>query len=108
MTSTSVVRHRVAPLVTAASALTVSVYTDARLLGYGVPTLLAMACAVSIGLGIANLVKWAFSLADLNVYRCPAVGCTFTAHLTRASAAERRRWQEIAAAHPDHESTYRR
>ncbi|MGJ5898486.1 hypothetical protein ACSCBZ_42055 [Streptomyces niveiscabiei] len=33
-------------------------------------------------------------------HRCTA--CSFTVRLTRATPGESRRWQEIAAAHPDH------
>ncbi|MFI9028834.1 hypothetical protein [Streptomyces sp. NPDC053560] len=35
-------------------------------------------------------------------HRCKAASCDFTVQISRVDAADNRRWQEIAAAHPHH------
>ncbi|MGW2186600.1 hypothetical protein [Streptomyces sp. NPDC001719] len=78
-----------------------------RLRSYGVPLSLAAACALAVFANIAAAVNNLIETASRTTHRCAVPGCTFYVRLTDATAAESRRWQEAAAAHPAHARTRR-
>ncbi|MFE3180180.1 hypothetical protein ACFXKR_04650 [Streptomyces violascens] len=108
MTSTRTVRRRLLTVLSTAIGMAAGVLVGYDLLGYGVPAVTAIACAVAVGLGLDNFLTQLKNRLDTAVYRCPAAGCTYKVRVTHADAAERRRWQETAAAHPRHELLYPR
>ncbi|WP_428953316.1 hypothetical protein [Streptomyces sp. cg35] len=65
--------------------------------GLIVPCVLA---AASSSLWLLSKVAEAF---ESTVHRCTAPGCTFRVRVQNVDAAENRRWQEVAAAHPTHD-----
>ncbi|MCX4557469.1 hypothetical protein OHA02_14790 [Streptomyces phaeochromogenes] len=97
-------RRRIVSLLTVACALAVGASIGVRLAAYGVPFALLTACV----LGIASSSLWLFSRIEAaltsTTHRCTAPSCTFQVRMRHVSAAESRRWQEIAAAHPTHDS----
>ncbi|MFD9631685.1 hypothetical protein [Streptomyces violascens] len=103
MTSTRTVRRRLLTVLSTAIGMAAGVLVGYDLLGYGVPVVTAIGCAAAVGLGIDNLLTDLMARLDTAVYRCHAAGCTYMVRVAHADAAERRRWQETAAAHPRHE-----
>lgn len=106
MTSSRLVRRHLLTVLSTAVGMAAGVFIGYDLLRHHVPTLTAIACAAAVGLGIDNLLTQLTDRLDTAVYRCPAVGCTYKVRVAHADAAERRRWQETAAAHPHHELIY--
>ena len=91
----------------AALALVVSVgfgvVIGLRLAGYGVPVLLALSCGLLAAAGVHSLLH---SIADglsTTTHRCTVPSCGWRVRVRHVDAAENRRWQEAAAAHPAHE-----
>ncbi|MEU2873784.1 hypothetical protein ABZ769_32050 [Streptomyces olivoreticuli] len=78
-----------------------------RLRPYGVPVSLAVACALAVFANISAAVSHLIETASATTHRCRVPGCSFRVRLTAADAAESRRWQEAAAAHPAHARTRR-
>ncbi|MDX2559337.1 hypothetical protein PV371_06705 [Streptomyces sp. TX20-6-3] len=74
-----------------------------RLDAYMVPLWLSAPCGYAITSGLITLAARVISSLDSAVYACTVPGCTFSARLRWAGPAERRRWQEAAAAHPAHD-----
>ncbi|GAB2891666.1 hypothetical protein [Streptomyces mayteni] len=67
---------------------------------YDVPFVLAFCIAVVMGLDTLNSVFNIATRARTITHRCTEPDCTFRVSVTAVDAAESRRWQEIAAAHP--------
>ena len=100
--ATSTKRRRLLVVVAVSLGLTVSTVTVRTLHGYNVP--LAQVLLIAAVMGI-TLVSGALHIADaatMTTHRCTARGCDFRVRLSGADAAEDRRWQEIAVAHPHH------
>ncbi|MCX4984545.1 hypothetical protein [Streptomyces sp. NBC_00572] len=73
-----------------------------RLDSYAVPLWLSASCGYAIASGLITLASLAAHSLSESTYGCTMPGCTFSARLRWAGPAEHRRWQEAAAAHPDH------
>ncbi|MFC8239498.1 hypothetical protein [Streptomyces chartreusis] len=71
-----------------------------RLASYGVPAVLLLACCLSCTAAFSSLLFRIIAAAATTTHRCTRPGCDFQVRLTHGSAAESRRWQEIAATHP--------
>ncbi|MET7700411.1 hypothetical protein [Streptomyces sp. NPDC005485] len=97
-------RRRIVSLLIVAAALAVGASIGVRLASYGVPWLLLTACALSA----VSSALWLFGRIEqaltTTTHRCTAPRCTFQARVQHVDAAENRRWQEIAAAHPRHDA----
>ncbi|MDX3400827.1 hypothetical protein [Streptomyces sp. ME01-18h] len=93
-------RHRA--LITGAVAVStaLAVVIGVRLAGYGVPVTLLLACCLSCVATFSSLLFRLVGAWSTTTHRCTRPGCDFRVSLTRADAAENRRWQEIAARHP--------
>jgi hypothetical protein len=77
-----------------------AVLIGVRLSGYGVPVTLLLACCLSCVATFSSLLFRLVGAWSTTTHRCTRPGCDFRVSLTRADAAENRRWQEIAARHP--------
>ncbi|MBT2382094.1 hypothetical protein [Streptomyces sp. ISL-11] len=97
------VRLPAAALVGAAVALT----AGSRLRGYDVPVALTTACALALFANVACSINHLVEVAFATTHRCRVPGCSFRVRLPDADAAESRRWQEAAAAHPHHVPVHR-
>ncbi|MEU1408520.1 hypothetical protein ABZ471_40595 [Streptomyces sp. NPDC005728] len=100
MNRTSLARHRLTQLAAAAVSTALAAGIGVRLASYGVPLTLLMGCSLSC---LATFTALLFRVVDAlstTLHRCTQPGCDFQVRLTRADAAECRRWQEIAASHP--------
>lgn len=90
-------------LVTELLSVPLGVYLAWQVHRYGSPWLLT----VCVGwLAFSSYAAGCIFLADAwqtTTHRCPDPDCDFTVRLTGADAAESRRWQETAAAHPHHQ-----
>ncbi|MGW2013412.1 hypothetical protein [Streptomyces sp. NPDC001927] len=73
-----------------------------RLDSYDVPFALTVACGFGAASTVCALLMRLVERLGTAVYACGVEGCEFRARLTAASAADHRRWQEVAAAHPAH------
>ncbi|MBF6045957.1 hypothetical protein GO001_12075 [Streptomyces sp. NRRL B-1677] len=73
-----------------------------RLRPYGMPWDLTAVCILPAAGTIASTVLHLAEVFSATTHRCTAPGCRFRIRTTGVDAAERRRWQEAAAAHPDH------
>ncbi|MET9293825.1 hypothetical protein [Streptomyces sp. NPDC003077] len=95
-------RHRVTvPLALGAGAwAAMTLWT--RLDDYRVPGSLLFTCtALAATAAISAVLSLAEALGT-TTHRCSEPGCRFEVRLRRTDTAEARRWQETAAAHPDH------
>ena len=95
-------RRRVASVLLIAAALAMGAAIGVRLAAYGVPDALLAACALSAASSSLWLLTRIEQAQTTTTHRCTAPRCTFQARVRHADAAESRRWQEIAAAHPRH------
>ena len=102
MNRTSTTRHRI--LVTGAVAVSalLAASIGVRLAGYGVPFALLLACGLSCMATFSRLFFHVIDAWSTTTHRCTRRGCDFRVRLTHTDAAESRRWQEVAGAHPDH------
>ncbi|MFF2470558.1 hypothetical protein [Streptomyces sp. NPDC058066] len=83
-------------------ALSVATLIGGHLHSYGVPIALITPCVLAVlssALWLLSQVEAAYFSA---LHRCTVKGCTFQVRVQHVDAAENRRWQEIAAAHPAH------
>ncbi|MBA6433859.1 hypothetical protein [Streptomyces sp. GMR22] len=78
-------------------------YIGYQLDSYGVPLVMTVASSLAMFLAFRDAIHQFTGVARAVTHRCPDRGCDFMVRLTGASAAESRRWQEIAAAHPRHQ-----
>ncbi|MFV8130059.1 hypothetical protein [Streptomyces syringium] len=78
-----------------------------RLRVYHVPGDLTAACALAVFANVTVAVRFLIEGACAVTHRCPVPGCSFRVRLTNPDAAESRRWQEAASAHPTHAHTRR-
>ncbi|MFF9035030.1 hypothetical protein ACF090_06105 [Streptomyces sp. NPDC014892] len=94
------IRHRI--LITGAVAVSgaSSAAIGVRLSGYGVSSLLLVACCTACLATYSSLLFRLIEAWLTTTHRCTRPGCDFRVSLTRADAAANRRWQEIAAHHP--------
>ncbi|MFD3578027.1 hypothetical protein [Streptomyces sp. NPDC058644] len=99
---TTSVRRRVVSLLIIGMALAVALSIGVRLASYGVPPALITPCVLAILSSALWLLIRVEEAIGATVHRCTAHGCTFQVRLQNADAAEERRWQEIATAHPAH------
>ncbi|MFD3512566.1 hypothetical protein [Streptomyces sp. NPDC058657] len=97
----------VLPLVTGVVALSCGAITVSRLLTYRVPLGAALLCGVAVTVMFA-VIGFVYDFLSRPVFRCSVPDCSYLVRLSHADAAETRRWQESAAAHPDHELSVRR
>jgi hypothetical protein len=93
-------RHRI--LTTGAVAISgaLAAAIGMRLSAHGVPTALLFACTASCLATFSSLLFRLIEAWSTTTHRCAQSGCDFRVTLTRATAADNRRWQEIAAHHP--------
>ncbi|MGW2366343.1 hypothetical protein ACWCZ5_12260 [Streptomyces sp. NPDC001667] len=70
--------------------------------GYGVQRSLMTVCSLAVFANITVTVDHLWKAASVTTHRCTARGCDFRVRLSDPTAAESRRWQEAAAAHPSH------
>ncbi|MEV4871615.1 hypothetical protein [Streptomyces syringium] len=73
-----------------------------RLRAYLVPADLTAACALAVFVNVTVAIRSLIEGACATTHRCLVPGCAFRVRLTNPDAAESRRWQEAAAAHPTH------
>ncbi|MGX8907363.1 hypothetical protein ACR820_19470 [Streptomyces netropsis] len=78
-----------------------------RLRAYHVPVDLTAACALAVFATVTVAIRSLIEAACATAHRCPVPGCRFRVRLTNPDAAESRRWQEAASAHPTHAHTRR-
>ncbi|MGA5130821.1 hypothetical protein ACPCTO_13530 [Streptomyces olivoreticuli] len=88
--------------VAAAVGAAVGVAIGLRLRPYGVPLSLTLVCALAIFANVTATVNHLAEAAASTTHRCTVPGCDFRVRLSDPTAAESRRWQEAAAAHPTH------
>ncbi|MFD4973175.1 hypothetical protein [Streptomyces sp. NPDC058424] len=69
---------------------------------YGVPLGLITPCVLSVLSSALWLLIRVEEALSRTRHRCTAQGCTFEVRVQSGSAADNRRWQEVAAAHPTH------
>ncbi|MBT2383006.1 hypothetical protein [Streptomyces sp. ISL-11] len=68
---------------------------------------LTTACALALFANVTCSINHLVEVAFATTHRCQVSGCSFRVRLSDADAAESRRWQEAAAAHPRHVPTSR-
>lgn len=73
-----------------------------RLNAYNVPFSLLLTCGLAMWSSLLWLCSRITEAAQTTTHRCTVPGCYFAARLRHTDAAENRRWQEVAAAHPTH------
>ena len=73
-----------------------------RLDDLGVPFWLACVSGCGVANAVVNELDRQIERLGTATYTCRTPGCDFRARLKAASAADNRRWQEAAAAHPHH------
>ncbi|MBT2383099.1 hypothetical protein [Streptomyces sp. ISL-11] len=78
-----------------------------RLRAYDVPMSINWACALALFANVTLSVNHLAEAASTTTHRCRVPGCSFRVRLWDVDAAESRRWQEAAAAHPGHALTQR-
>ncbi|MFJ8108799.1 hypothetical protein [Streptomyces sp. NPDC096132] len=93
-------RHRILTVGAVAVSGALAAAIGVRLSGYGVPLLLLFACTASCLATFSSLLFRLVEAWSTTTHRCTRPGCDFRVSLTRANAADNRRWQEIAARHP--------
>ncbi|MFJ9088722.1 hypothetical protein ACIRL3_40570 [Streptomyces sp. NPDC102384] len=95
-------RSRMVDVVSVVTALALATSTGMRLHSYAVPLGLLITCVLAVASSALWLLSKVAEAAESTVHRCTAEGCTFQVRVRHGSAADSRRWQEIAAAHPTH------
>lgn len=93
-------RIRMAIALCAGAGMAVAMW--ARLSPYGLPWSLALSCVVAVSGSISAATLHLAEALTMTTHRCTAPGCHFRVRVTGVDAAESRRWQEAATAHPDH------
>ncbi|MFF2061103.1 hypothetical protein ACFVWZ_04745 [Streptomyces sp. NPDC058200] len=88
--------------VSALASGTVASFIGVRLNSYGLPFSLTLACAMAVWASLLTALNSAADDWNTTTHRCSVSGCDFTVRLRYCDAAENRRWQEIATAHPTH------
>ncbi|MFF7348737.1 hypothetical protein ACFZA4_34415 [Streptomyces antimycoticus] len=89
-------RLPIAEIIAAAMAACIGYQLDT----YDVPLSMTLASSLAMFLAFRDTIHQLTGASRAVTHRCPNRGCDFMVRLTGASAAESRRWQEIAAAHP--------
>ncbi|TQE31433.1 hypothetical protein Sipo8835_22325 [Streptomyces ipomoeae] len=93
-------RHRILTTCAVAVSGALAAAIGVRLSGYGVPLSLLFACAASCLATFSSLLFRLIEAWSTTTHHCTRPGCDFRVSLTRATPADSRRWQEIAARHP--------
>ncbi|MFD8047667.1 hypothetical protein ACFV5E_30075 [Streptomyces chartreusis] len=93
-------RHRILTTGAVAISTALAIGIGVRLASYGVPVALLLACCLSCTAAFSSLLFRLVDAWSTTTHRCTRPGCDFQVRLTHGSAAENRRWQEIAATHP--------
>ncbi|MGW2228169.1 hypothetical protein [Streptomyces formicae] len=101
MIITQLRRQRGLWLLALAFSLALAIAVGVRLASYGVPLALITGCALCVSASVQSLLEHVADACS-TTHRCTAPGCTFAVTVRGVDAAENRRWQEIAATHPDH------
>ncbi|WP_425832264.1 hypothetical protein [Streptomyces fractus] len=96
------VRSRMVDVISVITALALAASIGMRLRSYAVPLDLLIPCVFAVASSVLWLLTKVAKAAASRVHRCTAKGCTFEVRVHDGSAADGRRWQEIAAAHPNH------
>ncbi|MEV6669938.1 hypothetical protein [Streptomyces sp. NPDC051162] len=68
----------------------------------GVQGSLMAVCSLAVFANVTATVDHLWIAATATTHRCTVRGCDFRVRLSDPTAAESRRWQEAAAAHPTH------
>ncbi|MFD7236882.1 hypothetical protein ACFWAT_16460 [Streptomyces syringium] len=82
-------------------------FVAVRLRAHHIPVDLTAACALAVFGNVTVAIRSLIEGACAVTHRCPVPGCAFRIRLTNPDAAESRRWQEAASAHPTHAHTRR-
>ncbi|MEV6994362.1 hypothetical protein AB0N87_35105 [Streptomyces sp. NPDC093228] len=98
----SLTRRRITGVFLIGGACLVAFLIGSQLHSYGVPLGLITLCVLSVLSSALWLLIRAEEAWSSTRHRCTAQGCTFEVRVQNGSAADNRRWQEIAAAHPTH------
>ena len=93
-------RHRILTVGAVAVSGALSIAIGVRLSAYGVPLLLLVACTTACLATYSSLLFRLIEAWSTTTHRCTRPGCDFRVSLTRATASDNLRWQEIAARHP--------
>ncbi|MER7412968.1 hypothetical protein [Streptomyces cacaoi] len=70
--------------------------------GYGLPADSVLAVGLMAWACFSRAADLLISARTQTVHRCPDSRCSFSVRLSGVDAAESRRWQEVAHAHPHH------
>ncbi|MFJ8507586.1 hypothetical protein [Streptomyces avermitilis] len=93
-------RHRALNAGAVAVSGALSVAIAVQLSAHGVSPALLFACTASCLATFSSLLFRLIGAWSTTTHRCTRPGCDFRVSLTRATAADSQRWQEIAAHHP--------
>lgn len=72
--------------------------------GYGLPADSIFAVGVMAWACFSRAAELLISARTQTTHSCPNSRCSFSVRLSGTDAAESRRWQEVALAHPHHRS----
>ncbi|MGW6360538.1 hypothetical protein ACWFR5_36575 [Streptomyces sp. NPDC055092] len=98
--STTRRRLTLTAMVTVSAALAAGIAL--RLAPYHLPLTLHFACVTAAFSTFLSLLLHGLEARETTTHRCTAPGCDFRVRMRHVDAAENRRWQEIASAHPAH------
>lgn len=94
--------RRIAGITVAVLSALVGVGTAIHLAGHGVAALPGLACVAALYASLTQLLTHAATFLFATTHRCPHPRCRYLIRLAAPTAIESRRWQEIAASHPEH------
>ncbi|MCQ4212377.1 hypothetical protein [Streptomyces longispororuber] len=95
-------RRRIVDVLAFAFSLAVAGSISFQLHTHQVPFGLVLPCGLAVFSSALSLLVKVADAAGGTLHRCTAHGCTFHVRVQNVDAAENRRWQEVAAAHPAH------
>lgn len=95
-------RRRLTLLTEATIAMGLASTLAVRLSYYDVPLLLIAPYWLAATSALLELFDRIVQAASTTTHRCREAGCDFKVAVQHVDAAENRRWQEAAAAHPHH------
>ncbi|MFI9026932.1 hypothetical protein [Streptomyces sp. NPDC053560] len=102
MTSNNRNTRRLALPVSLAVGVALAAVHGSQLASYDVPPSLVIICALCVMGTFTSSLAHLFETLTTTTHRCREAGCDFRVRVRRDDAADNRRWQEIAAAHPRH------
>ncbi|MBZ4319400.1 hypothetical protein [Streptomyces huiliensis] len=95
-------KHKISHVVTLALGAAAGTSNGWQLASYDVPLALTVSSAFAVFACVHLGAEHLACLLSGTTYRCTEPGCAFRVRVTGVNAAENRRWQETAAAHPTH------